>query len=108
MQGRQSDLFNYSEELKEGTARITDVVRAPITNAHADIKHPAMYPLTLAEFLIKSFSPETATILDPFAGSGTTGVAAKKAGRHFVGIEKKADYIKIIKARLKNAGATLV
>ena len=41
-------------------------------------------------------------VLDPFFGTGTTGAAAKRLGRHFIGIEREDDYIKAAKARIKD------
>ena len=46
---------------------------------------------------------EAKTILDPFMGSGTTGVAAKELGRSFIGIEISPEYFKIAEQRIKNA-----
>jgi len=53
------------------------------------------------EYLIKLVSKEGATVLDPFMGSGTTGIAAIKLNRKFIGIEKELEYVKIAKARIK-------
>ena len=53
------------------------------------------------EELITILSNEGATILDPFMGSGTTGIACVKLNRKFIGIEKEEDYIKIAEARIK-------
>ena len=53
-------------------------------------------------YLIKLITPPNGTVLDPFMGSGTTGVAAKLEGFNFVGIEKEEEYIKIAEARIKN------
>jgi site-specific DNA-methyltransferase (adenine-specific) len=53
------------------------------------------------EYLVTLTStPTGGIVLDPFAGSGTTGVACKKLGRDFILIEKEEEYISIIKARL--------
>ena len=65
--------------------------------------HPAPFPLQLATDHIKSWSNEGDTVLDPFMGSGTTGVAAKNLGRNFIGIEMDADYFKIAKERIADA-----
>jgi DNA modification methylase len=62
--------------------------------------HPAEFPLVLAADHIKSWSNEGDTILDPFMGSGTTGVAAKNLGRNFIGIEMDAEYFKIAQERI--------
>ena len=63
--------------------------------------HPTVKSLKLMEYLIKLVSREGAIILDPFLGSGTTGVACAKLNRNFIGIEKEEEYVKIAKVRLK-------
>lgn len=63
--------------------------------------HPTVKPIKLMEYLIKLVSREGATILDPFVGSGTTGIASIKLNRKFIGIEKEEEYIEIAKARMK-------
>jgi len=63
--------------------------------------HPTVKPLKLMEYLcILTKTPTGGIILDPFAGSGTTCMAAKKVGRDFIGIEKEPEYVKIAEARL--------
>jgi site-specific DNA-methyltransferase (adenine-specific) len=62
--------------------------------------HSACFPLELAETIIKNFSNENDTILDPFAGSGTTCLAAKNLSRNYIGIEISQEYIDIINKRL--------
>jgi site-specific DNA-methyltransferase (adenine-specific) len=62
--------------------------------------HSAIFPEKLAEEIIKNFSNEGDTILDPFAGSGTTGVACKNLNRNYILIEKEPEYIDIINKRL--------
>ena len=56
-------------------------------------------------WLVRLVTPPGGTILDPFAGSGTTLVAALAEGRHAIGIEREAEYVEIIKARLAKAEA---
>ena len=65
-------------------------------------KHPAIFPEKLATDHILSWSNEGDTVLDPFAGSGTTGIAALNTGRKFILIEKDAGYCEIIKNRIAN------
>lgn len=62
--------------------------------------HPAPFPEKLAQDHILSWSNESDTILDPFAGSGTTGVACKNLNRNYILIEKEPEYVEIIKKRL--------
>ena len=62
--------------------------------------HPAPFPIELALRVIDSTNAET--ILDPFMGSGTTGLAAVSRKRHFVGIERSAKYCRIAKQRIRD------
>ncbi len=63
--------------------------------------HFAVYPEELCQIPIKSCCPEGGVVLDPFFGAGTTGLAAVKLDRKFVGIELNQEYIKIAEKRLK-------
>jgi site-specific DNA-methyltransferase (adenine-specific) len=56
------------------------------------LAHPAMFPEQLPSWLLRLSTPSNATIMDPFMGSGTTGIACLKAGRRFVGIEINPRY----------------
>ncbi len=62
--------------------------------------HPTEKPIDLLEFYIKNSSNDGDTILDPFMGSGTTGVACQNLDRRFIGIEKDETYFNIAKQRL--------
>jgi DNA modification methylase len=62
--------------------------------------HPTVKPLKLCEWLVRLVCPPGGTVLDPFAGSGTTGVACVKEGFGFIGIEQDAAYVEIARARL--------
>lgn len=61
--------------------------------------HPTTKPENLMEWCL-SFFPDAKIVLDPFAGSGTTGVACKNTGRNYILMEKEPEYIEIIKKRL--------
>lgn len=65
--------------------------------------HPCPKPLELMEKLVRDFTDPGETILDPFAGSGTTGVAAIRLGRNFIGWEKDPKYHAIALKRLRAA-----
>ena len=63
-------------------------------------KHPASFPEALPEFFIKLFSNVNDMVLDPFEGSGTTGVVAKRLDRQYIGIDKSEEYHKIAMERI--------
>lgn len=63
--------------------------------------HPTVKPIKLMRYLIRMITPEGGLVLDPFTGSGTTGVAAVQEGMRFLGIEREAEYIEIAKARME-------
>ena len=63
-------------------------------------KHPTQKPEYILERIILASTKENDYILDPFVGSGTTGVIAKRLGRKFIGIDAEKEYLKIAKARL--------
>lgn len=64
-------------------------------------KHPTQKPEYLLERIILASTREGDYILDPFVGSGTTGVVAKRLGRRFIGIDAEQDYLEIAKRRLE-------
>jgi site-specific DNA-methyltransferase (adenine-specific) len=84
----------------DGTARVTDVFVVAVGNEESGVDHPAVYPVGLAEQLIRTFSQEGDLILDPFCGSGQTLLAAKGCGRRFLGIEREERYVEIARERL--------
>ena len=65
--------------------------------------HPTVKPIELMKYLVKLVAPKGSLVLDPFMGSGSTGVAAIEIGRRFLGIEKEPEYFKIAENRLANA-----
>ena len=65
--------------------------------------HPTVKPVSLMEYLIKIYSPINSTVLDPFCGSGSTGVAAIQQNRKFVGIDLSEEYCEISKRRISES-----
>ncbi len=63
--------------------------------------HPTVKPVTLMRYLVKLITPPGGVVLDPFTGSGSTGIATQLEGRGFVGIEREPEYVTIAKARLQ-------
>jgi DNA modification methylase len=64
--------------------------------------HPTVKPIKLMQYLVKMITPRNGIVLDPFCGSGTTGVACKIEGFEFVGLEQDIEYTKIAQARIEN------
>ena len=62
--------------------------------------HPTEKPLEIMKRLVEMLTPEGGTVLDPFAGSGTTAVACKELGRNYICIEKELEYYQIAKQRI--------
>lgn len=65
-------------------------------------EHPCQLPLHLLERIILMSSEATQIILDPFMGTGTTALAAKRLGRNYMGFEKDSKYVEIVRKKLEN------
>jgi site-specific DNA-methyltransferase (adenine-specific) len=64
--------------------------------------HPTVKPIDLMAYLCRLITPPSGTILDPFCGSGSTGIAAMREGFKFIGIELNPEYAKIAQNRIEN------
>jgi DNA modification methylase len=73
-----------------------------VAHSGMDKKHPSQKPVALMAWCL-GFLPKAMTILDPFMGSGTTGVAAVQMGKHFIGIEREPKYFDIACRRIQAA-----
>jgi DNA modification methylase len=71
------------------------------TVSHRGIRHFAIFPDRLIEIIIAAGSPPNGLVLDPFMGSGTTAIVAKRLGRRYIGIDANPEYIKIAKERIE-------
>lgn len=90
--GAQSKGEGYAEAQSIGF----NVVR------HVANHHPTVKPTDLMRWLCRLVTPPGGTVLDPFCGSGSTGVAANAEGFDFIGIEREADYVEIARRRIAN------
>lgn len=95
--------FNYdlAREINGGK-QLKDVWRSSIIKKKEKEHgyHPTQKPLWIMERLVSLFTNEGDVVLDPFAGSGTTGVACEKLNRNYICIEKEKDYYEIMKRRV--------
>ena len=82
-------------------------LHAEISDRPARNTHPTVKPVSLMRWLVKLVTPKGGTVLDPFLGSGTTGIACRCEGMEIIGIEREAEYIEIAKARIAAADTLL-
>lgn len=97
-------LFHYDEmKALNGGKQMKDVWTGSLTkpSEKKEGKHPTQKPEYLLERLILASSNEGDLILDPFCGSGTTGVVAKRLGRRFIGIDYESEYLDISRRRME-------
>ena len=99
---RQYRKFDIEKEQKEAIEKegknpgdVWTIPTQPFLEAHF-----ATYPEKLIKPMILASCPENGIVLDPFLGSGTTAVACKKLGRHYIGIELNPEYVKMANKRL--------
>ena len=72
-----------------------------VINNSKEKSHPTQKPVALFEYLIRTYTNEGDTVLDPTCGSGTTAVACRKTNRHYICIEKEQEYCAIAEKRVK-------
>lgn len=102
--------MTHSQPASEGGAsRFFYVAKAPKSERPVvdGTAHPTVKPLALMRWLVRMVTLPGGTVLDPFAGSGTTLEAAMLEGFNVVGIEREADYLPLIHARIERATAEL-
>jgi DNA modification methylase len=92
--------MNEKLELALGVKNVVSGMQLKIKLSEGKCSHPTVKPVKLMEYLIKMVTPKGGIVLDPFAGSGTTGVACKNLNRNYILIEKEPEYVKIAEARL--------
>ena len=97
------------EESEQGAFRNTypsnfwDDISVPYWSMAENTAHPTQKPEKLLSKLILASSDPGAVVLDPFAGSGSTAVTAKKLGRHYIGVERSPQYCVWAELRLERA-----
>ena len=76
---------------------------AVVSNSHEKVNHPTQKPVLLLTYLIKTYTQEGALVVDPFMGSGTTGIACLNTNRRFIGMELDDEYFGIAHGRIESA-----
>jgi site-specific DNA-methyltransferase (adenine-specific) len=87
--------INNSKQMKD-----VWLLNLPKKSEKTEGKHPTQKPESVLQRIILASTKEGDIILDPFNGSGTTGIVAKKLHRKYIGIETEKDYLVITKSRL--------
>ena len=85
------------QTFKVGAAEEQQAKDNPVGNIHPTVK-----PIELMRWVVRLLTPPGGLVLDPFAGSGSTGAAVVLEGARFIGIERERDYIPIARARVKH------
>ena len=96
--GQREDIDITPEQFMEYTRTVWNFG----TESRARVGHPAPFPVNLPARLVQFYTYRGQTVLDPFAGSGTVGVACKMLGRNYVLIDNSAEYCELAKKRLAN------
>lgn len=95
---------NYGDYLSGTLQEFTNYPRSiQMFNSEGGKFHPTQKPVTLFEYLIRTYTNEGETVLDNCIGSGTTAVAAINTGRNYIGIEQDAEYCVIARQRVQDA-----
>ena len=96
-QGGGGGIGNYKDDVNSASGKFGSE-KAPSKNTHPTVK-----PIKLMKYLCRLITPKGGTVLDPFMGSGSTGIAAKDEGFEFIGIEKEKEYFEIAERRISVA-----
>lgn len=96
--------WHENDQIKNKDKQMRSVwaINTPRKNEKKHGKHPTQKPLDLLERIVLASTKKGDIVLDPFTGSSTTGIAAIKHGRKFLGVDKEKDYLKLSKKRFKD------
>jgi site-specific DNA-methyltransferase (adenine-specific) len=96
--------MGMSRRITGDLVRPSNVITLP--SSCINIGHPATFPVELPEFFIRLMTKEGDLVIDPFMGSGTTGIAARRLGRNFLGIELDENYVRLANRRTQSGDVT--
>ena len=97
--GEANGIENYGDLRHYDKKYPKSIIEESNANQNGKV-HPTQKPVALLEYLIKTYTLESETVLDNCMGSGTTGVACKNLNRNFIGIELDPEYFKIAEKRI--------
>jgi DNA modification methylase len=92
----------FRDEFMEATTDVWEI----LAESAQRVGHPAPFPVGLPERLIRLYTYEDDLVLDPFMGSGSTGVAAVRSDRHFIGYDTDPEYVQTARERVEEARCT--
>lgn len=98
--GGMGKQIKYSQNYEPDKKLPTSIQKFSKDNFKGNVFHPTQKPVALLEYLIRTYTNEGDLVLDNCMGSGSTGVAAVRTGRRFIGIEKDEGYFEIAKQRI--------
>lgn len=99
--------LNIEQKLTENVSPRTTLDIKCVPRARGTL-HPTQKPVALMEYLIRTYTNESQTVLDFTMGSGTTGVSCVNTNRNFIGIERDPAYFQIAKERIEEANRRLI
>jgi DNA modification methylase len=99
--------LDETADVRNGASRFFYVPKASPRERRAGLdsdapRHPTMKPVQLMRYLVRLVTPPGGVVLDPFTGSGSTGIAAVLEGMRFIGIEREAEYVRVASARINH------
>ena len=94
----------WDDKITPSGKQMRSIWHIPLTPMSEKVhgRHPTQKPLELLKRIISSSTPKNAVVLDPFVGSGTTGVVASMLGRQFIGIDKEKDFLELTMKRINS------
>jgi site-specific DNA-methyltransferase (adenine-specific) len=99
------DLWAITQRPEPGGEQVVWALPTPGPREKVHGRHPTQKPLALLDRVVAASAAAGDLVVDPFCGSGTTGVAAVRAGCRFLGIERDPGYVQLAASRLRSAGA---
>jgi site-specific DNA-methyltransferase (adenine-specific) len=99
------DLWAITEPPEPGGTQVVWALPTPGPREKEHGRHPTQKPLALLERVLAASASPGDLVLDPFCGSGTTGIAAVRAGCRFLGVERSGEYVQLAAERLRSQGS---